>query len=79
MSANQLLMLHSIQKLTNLKKIPNHDKTITTQEFNKLSADNFAAILKEVKKTHFDGTLINVNKKLLQIKRYIEVEKIHND
>ena len=66
-------MLHSIQKLTNLKK------TITTQEFNKLSADNFAAILKEVKKTHFDGTLINVNKKLLQIKRYIEVEKIHND
>ena len=56
-------MLHSIQKLTNLKKIPNHDKSITTQECNKLSADNFAAILKQVKKTHFDGTLTNVNKK----------------
>ena len=42
-------MLHSIQKLTNLKKIPNHDKSITTQEFNKLTADNFAATLKKFK------------------------------
>ena len=72
-------MLHSIQKLTNLKKIPNHDKRITTQEFNKLTADNFAATLKKFKQTYFDGKLINVNKKLPQIKRYIEVEKIHND
>ena len=72
-------MLHSIQKLTNLKKIPNHDKSITTQEFNKLTADNFAATLKKFKQTYFDGKLINVNKKLPQIKRYVEVEKIHND
>ena len=27
-------------------KIPNHDKYITTQEFNKLTAENFAGRLK---------------------------------
>ena len=29
-------------------KIPDHAKYITTQEFNKLKAENFAAILKQV-------------------------------
>ena len=28
-------------------KIPNHDKYITTPEFNKLTAENFAAKLKQ--------------------------------
>ena len=31
------------------KKIPNLDKYITTQEFNKLTAENFAAILAQAK------------------------------
>ena len=31
------------------KKIPSLDKYITTQEFNKLTADNFAAILVQAK------------------------------
>ena len=37
-------------------KIPNHDKYITTSEFNKLTAESFAAILKQsnlVAKTDF--------------------------
>ena len=29
-------------------KIPNHDKYITTPEFNKLTAENFTARLKEI-------------------------------
>ena len=33
------------------KKIPNHDKYITTAEFNKLMSENFAARLKLVKIT----------------------------
>ena len=52
----------------------NHDKYITTQEFNKLTADNFAARLKQanlatksdidiVKKTNFYEILKNLNKK----------------
>ena len=32
-------------------KIPNHDKYITTQEFNKLTAENFAGRLKSVNLT----------------------------
>ena len=53
-----------------------HDKYITTQEFNKLTADNFAARLKQedltskndiadfVKNTDFDEQLKNYNKKI---------------
>ena len=55
-----------------------HDKYITTQEFNKLTADNFAARLKQedltskndiadfVKNTDFDEQLKNYNKKLVK-------------
>ena len=61
----------------------NHDKYITTQEFNKLTADNFAARLKQanlatksdiddiVKKTNFYEILKNLNKKLLRMKQNI--------
>ena len=38
-------------------KIPNHDKYITTPEFNKLTAESFAAIIKQanmVNKTDID-------------------------
>ena len=51
-----------------------HDKLITTQEFNKLMADNFDARLRQanlaranniadfVKKAYFDEKLVNINK-----------------
>ena len=59
------------------KKITDHDhdKYITSPEFNKLTAENFAAILKRanlvskneiakfVNKTDFDNKLISLNKK----------------
>ena len=44
----------------------NHDKYITTPEFNKLTLENFAARLKQanlVNKTDFDNKLKNLNKK----------------
>ena len=55
-----------------------HDKYITTQEFNKLTTDNVAARLKQedltskndiadfVKNTDFDEQLKNYNKKLVK-------------
>ena len=51
-----------------------HDKYITTLEFNKLTAENFAARLalaNLVTKTDFDDKLINLNKKLTQTKQNI--------
>ena len=64
----------------NLKKKNDHDhdKCITTPEFNKLTATNFAArlaqanlaskviwlIVKIVKKTNFDDKLKKINKKI---------------
>ena len=42
--------MFGIQKLMEFKmenKIPNHDKYITTPEFNKLTAESFAARLKQ--------------------------------
>ena len=44
----------------------NHDKYITTPEFNKLTAQNFAARLAQanlVTKTNFDSKLTSVIKK----------------
>ena len=44
-----------------------HDKYITTQEFNKLTAQNFAARLKQanlVTKTDFDDKLKSLNQKI---------------
>ena len=47
-------------------KIPDHAKYITTQEFNKLTAEIFAARLKQadlLSKTDFDNKLIRFNKR----------------
>ena len=44
-----------------------HDKYITTSEFNKLTAENFAARLTQenlLTKTDFDNKLISFNKKI---------------
>ena len=45
-------------------KVPHHGKYITTPEFNKLTADNFPARLKQanlVAKTDFDNKLTSFN------------------
>ena len=45
----------------------NHDKYITTPEFNKLTSENFAARLKQanlVTKTEFDNKLTSFNKRI---------------
>ena len=50
------------KKITNY----NHDKYITTPQFNKLTAENFAARLAQaslVTKTDFDNKLSNLNRK----------------
>ena len=61
-----------IQKLLKLKFTDhNHDKYITTPEFNKLSAEVFDARFKQsdlVTKTDFDDKL-KISKKLPQIKQ----------
>ena len=54
-------------------KIPNNSKYITTQEFNKLTAEHFAARLKEadlVNKTDFDNKLTSLNERVTS-KKYI--------
>ena len=60
-------------------KIPNHDKYITTPEFNKLTAENFTARLKQanlVTKTDFDKKLTSFNRKITSNKtKYLEVQK----
>ena len=61
-------------------KIPNHDDYITTPEFNRLTAENFTALLTQanlVNKTDFDNNkLININKKITSNKtKYVEAEK----
>ena len=51
----------------------NHDKYITTSEFNNLAADVFNARLAQanlVTKTDFDAKLSSFNKKILQIKQH---------
>ena len=53
-------------------KIPYHAKEITTQEFNKLSEENFVARLMQANlasKTDFNNKPISLNRKLPQIKK----------
>ena len=48
-------------------KIPNYDKYMTTPEFNKLTAENFTARLKQaylVTKTNFDKKLTRFNRQI---------------
>ena len=60
-------------------KVPDHSKYITNKKFNKLTAENFAAILKQanlVSKTDFDNKLISFNRKNTSNKtKYLEVSK----
>ena len=60
-------------------KIPNHDKYSTTPEFNKLTAENFTARLKQadqVTKTDFNNELKNFNKQITSNKtKLLEVQK----
>ena len=63
-------------------KIFDHAKYTTTQEFNKLTAERFAARLKQanlVSKTDFDKKLINFNGKITSNNtKCLEVVKILN-
>ena len=56
-----------------------HAKYITTEEFNKLTAERFAASLKQaniVSKTDFDNKLISFYKRITSNKtKYLEVHK----
>ena len=60
-------------------KIPNYGKYITTPEFNKLTAENFTARLKQANletKTYFDKKLTGFNGKITSNKiKYLEVQK----
>ena len=60
-------------------KIPNHDKYITTPEFNKFTAENFTTRLKQanlVTKTDFDNKLTSFNKQITPNKtKHLEVQK----
>ena len=57
-------------------KIPDHVKYITTHEFNKLSAEAFAARLKQTnlvgKSTDFNNKVTSFNKKLPQIRQKLK-------
>ena len=55
-------------------KIPNHDKYTVTPEFNKLTAESFAARLRQanlVTKTDLDNKLTSLTDELRQIKQSI--------
>ena len=60
-------------------KIPDNSKYITTQEFNKLTAENFAAKLKQtdlVNKTDLDNKLTSFSKRITSNKtKQLEVQK----
>ena len=67
-------------KITEVEnKIPNKSKYITTQDFNNLTTENFAARLRQadsVNKTDFDNKLISFNKRITSNKRkHLEVQK----
>ena len=70
------------QKSVSLKKKlidHNHDKYLTTPEFNTLAADLFNARLAQanlITKTDFDAKLSSLNRKLLQINQNIYLLKM---
>ena len=70
-------MITKISEIEN--KISNSFKYITTQEFNKLTAENFAARLKQgdlVRKTDFDNELTSANRGITSNKtNHLEVQK----
>ena len=60
-------------------EISDNSKYITTEEFNKLTAENFAARLKQVDlvdKTSFDNKLTSFNRRITSNKtKHLEVQK----
>ena len=60
-------------------KIPDNSKYITTHEFNNLTAENFAARLKQadlVNKTDFDNKLTSFNRRITSNDtKHLEVQK----
>ena len=60
-------------------KIPDNSEYITTQEFNELTAENFATRRKQadlVNKTDFDNKLTSFNKQITSNKKkHLEIEK----
>ena len=60
-------------------KTPDNSKYITTQEFNNLTAENFAARLKQadlVNKTDFENKLTSFNRRITSNKtKHLEVQK----
>ena len=71
------LLITKISEVEN--KIPDNSKYITTQEFNKLTAENFATRLTQVNlvsKTEFSNKLTNYNKRITSNKtKHLEVQK----
>ena len=80
----QWLKLFWVQKLVNLRtNISDNSKNIITQEFNKPTVENFAAISKQadlVNKTDFDNKLISFNRRFTSNKKkHLEVhEKLNS-
>ena len=64
--------------IENESKIPEHDKYITTSEFNKVMTEIFAARLKQASlvKTDFDNKLTIFNKRITSNKtKHLQVQK----
>ena len=62
--------------MTDLK----HNKYVTSPEFNKITAENFAprlALANLIKRTDFDAKLSSLDRKLLQLKLNIYLSKIN--
>ena len=61
------------------EKVPYNSQYITTQEFNMLTAEKFAARLKQadlVNKTDFDNKLTSFNRRITSNKtKYLEAQK----
>ena len=83
----KLTITRKLMKLKRKITDHNHDKYITTPEFNKLTSEYFAVRLKQanstsksyivnfVNKTNFDNRLKNLNKKITSIKtKHVLVE-----
>ena len=55
-----------------------HNKYVTSSEFNKITAENFAprlALANLIKRTDFDAKLSSLDRKLLQLKLNIYLSK----
>ena len=84
---DKILKTSNLKTATNLNtkvnevenKIPNHDKYVTTPEFNKLTAETFTARLMQanlVTETNFDNKLTSYNTRITSNKtKYLEVQK----